>query len=678
MTTAKIQKINNFIEFQDRVFPDGNIPTREEIKQLVLSGDTSIRTHVLNKMYRDGVPTDPFLLTDEKTKDFANKFNETFGSTKQTSKNITGVVADVNKIFNKGLTLEDDFESVYDKKVFSSPDVKALKNAYTNTVTTKEIPTPSIKGSRKLASGKVPAGLLKTILEAVGSIPDEALRDATIASLIGYRGTDLTGVVSSAEQAAEEFPVRPYYDSETKSLITPDVDIGAGRKGKDPLKQLGPLMQSIFDRRFANAVDGELFPDIGTKDISNALNTHVFPKIPKEVTAHLKTEPKGYGAMRKVLASAIANDLGKPDIASELMGHGSKQLAGNTVLNKFYATIVDEGGLQARADTLLQFEKFMANALGVNTSRELATKLNLTFDSPELDMVYPEFDMDQPAQGPEGQKIQLSEEELELQKQQRLQAGEKSLAVDADITAEKQASAAKKIIESEADLKKAAEIKSQVSALKGDTQKQKKLKEKEDAQKLKNKNAADILQEMANEYGPVDQTKPVGKLKNKLLTAAGAIVTGAKDVLGAVGDVATSVAVPVGKALGSLGPAGGVATPALEAIGIGATAYDINRLRKMPSEQFVPEQVRSFLDEPEFVKEGQRAKAKRIALESTGLAPGGFDPSLGQAGRMAFPTREEQMAKDLILKKKEEQRQKIQSSLGESFRVGSNSFLNTN
>lgn len=436
MTTAKIQKINNFIEFQDRVFPDGNIPTREEIKQLVLSGDTSIRTHVLNKMYRDGVPTDPFLLTDEKTKDFANKFNETFGSTKQTSKNITGVVADVNKIFNKGLTLEDDFESVYDKKVFSSPDVKALKNAYTNTVTTKEIPTPSIKGSRKLASGKVPAGLLKTILEAVGSIPDEALRDATIASLIGYRGTDLTGVVSSAEQAAEEFPVRPYYDSETKSLITPDVDIGAGRKGKDPLKQLGPLMQSIFDRRFANAVDGELFPDIGTKDISNALNTHVFPKIPKEVTAHLKTEPKGYGAMRKVLASAIANDLGKPDIASELMGHGSKQLAGNTVLNKFYATIVDEGGLQARADTLLQFEKFMANALGVNTSRELATKLNLTFDSPELDMVYPEFDMDQPAQGPKGQKIQLSEEELQAQEQERIKASQKRTQDQAVATAE--------------------------------------------------------------------------------------------------------------------------------------------------------------------------------------------------------------------------------------------------
>ena len=48
----KTQKINNFIEFQNRLFPDGNIPTREEIKQLVLNGDTSIKTHILNKMYR--------------------------------------------------------------------------------------------------------------------------------------------------------------------------------------------------------------------------------------------------------------------------------------------------------------------------------------------------------------------------------------------------------------------------------------------------------------------------------------------------------------------------------------------------------------------------------------------------------------------------------------------------
>jgi len=429
MTKARLKKVDNFLEFQQRLFPDGNIPTREEVKNLVQGGDTSVRTYILNKMYRDGVPTDPFLLKDEKTKNFANKFNEAFGkNTLQTTKNITGVVEDVNNVFKKGFTLEDDFIAVKEAGTFPEADRKVFESRYNSTASLPKgdnMPIPAIKGSKKLASGKVPSGLLKTVLEAVGSIPDETLRDATIASLIGYRGTDLTGVVTNAEQAAEEFPVRPYYDPETKSLVVPDIDIGAGRKAKDPLKELGPLMQSIFDRRFANAVDGELFPDIGTQDISNALNKHVFPKIPKEVLAHLKTQPKGYAAMRKIFASAVANDLGKPEIAAQLMGHGTGQLGGQSVLNKFYATIIDEGGLQARTDTLLQLEKFMADALGVTTSGELATRLNLKLDSPDLNITYPEFDMDKPLEGPKGQQIELSEEELQAQEQERIKTSQK-------------------------------------------------------------------------------------------------------------------------------------------------------------------------------------------------------------------------------------------------------------
>ena len=331
-----------------------------------------------------------------------------------------------------------------------------------------------------------------------------------------------------------------------------------------------------------------------------------------------------------------------------------QQLAGNTVLNKFYATIVDEGGLQARTDTLLQLEKHMANALGVTTSGELATRLNLKLDNPDLNMVYPEFDMDKPIDSPEGQKIELSDEELELQKQQRLQAGEKSLAVDADITAQKRISEAEKLVKGEKKLKQAERIKGELKSIASETKTKTLLKNKE----TRRKNLWDTIKRIADTDG-------IKQAVVGTIGTAGVVIA----------DKAIAAAVPAGKALGALGPAGG---PALEAVGIAATAYDINRLRKMPSEQFVPEQVRSFLDESEFVKEGQRAKSKRIALESTGLAPGGFDPSLGQAGRMAFPTREEQMAKDLYAQQKEEQRQKIQSSLGESFRVGSNSFLNTN
>lgn len=447
MTKARLKKVDDFLEFQQRLFPDGNIPTREEIKNLVQSGDTSVRTYILNKMYRDGVPTDPFLLLDERAKDFANKFNDAFGkNTLQTSKNITGVVKDVDNVLKKGFTLEDDFITAKEAGIFPEADRKAFENRYNSTAGLPkgtDMPVPTIKGKKKLASGKVPKGLLTTVLEAVGSIPDEMLRDAAIASLIGYRGADLAGSMKNEINplsgnfvAAEEYPVRPYYDPETKSLIVPDVEIGAGRKGKDLLKELGPLMQSIFDRRFASATDIELFPDIGTQDISKALNKYVFPKIPKEVTAHLKTQPSGYSAMRKIFASAVANDLGKPEIAAQLMGHGTGKLAGQSVLDKFYATIIDEGGLQARTDTLLQLEKFMADAVKVTTSGELATKLNLKLDNPDLNMIYPEFDTDQPAQGPEGQKIQLSEEELQAQEQERIKASQKRTQDQAVATAE--------------------------------------------------------------------------------------------------------------------------------------------------------------------------------------------------------------------------------------------------
>ena len=51
-------------------------------------------------------------------------------------------------------------------------------------------------------------------------------------------------------------------------------------------------------------------------------------------------------------------------------------------------------------------------------------------------MIYPEFDTDQPAQGPEGQKIQLSEEELQAQEQERIKASQKRTQDQAVATAE--------------------------------------------------------------------------------------------------------------------------------------------------------------------------------------------------------------------------------------------------
>ena len=54
----------DFWNFMETLFPDGNIPSEEEIFQKVKEGDTTVRTYFVNKMYTDGVPVDNFLLQD--------------------------------------------------------------------------------------------------------------------------------------------------------------------------------------------------------------------------------------------------------------------------------------------------------------------------------------------------------------------------------------------------------------------------------------------------------------------------------------------------------------------------------------------------------------------------------------------------------------------------------------
>ena len=71
----------------------------------------------------------------------------------------------------------------------------------------------------------------------------------------------------------------------------------------------------------AAGATGELFPNMTTGKISSALKKHVFPKIPKEVQDKLLTKPSGYTDLRRITASAIANQLGRPDLASEIISH---------------------------------------------------------------------------------------------------------------------------------------------------------------------------------------------------------------------------------------------------------------------------------------------------------------------------------------------------------------------
>ena len=709
---ADKKKVDAFYELTSILFPAGveNIPTREEVLAKVKSGSFSVRDAWIMKMANEGVFVGGNILSTAETKEMGNALKDVFPFT-QTPQQVDTFRDYVKNLIKAGVNLDQDYNK-FTQTTLGTLKKSTVKNVspLNNLIASVQkpdytLPTVGIKGDRRLAKGAIPKNLLTEVLGAINSIPDQNMRNAVVASLLGYRGADVAGTRTSAFLVGEGQKNRPVYDLESKeSGVVKDIEFGLqDRKQIGGSKPLGPVMKLIYDTGLDAASEtGEIFPDIETDDISKALKKYVFPKIDPAVIALLDKPPTGYTDLRRITASAIVNDLANEayeagdtaradmfrKLGDQLIGHEipDSNVYGK-VLSTFYTGVEDVADMDQRKDVLYQFERLLATRLKLkdgaelsprNLAKSLGLKVPKNFNPPKYTEVAPL------QKTPEGKIVgpqsdaPVSEELLKAEAEGAVASTQRQTATDAEIATQKRLSEAEQLIEGEDKLKEAERIKAELKKVGSDIKKETKLKEKEDAQKLKNKNAADILGEMANEYGPVDQSKPTGKLRNKLMTAAGVVITGAKDVLGAVTDVAAGVAVPVGKALGSLGPAGGVAAPALETAGIAATAYDISRLQKTPSEQFVPEQVRSFLTEPEFAKEGERAKSKRIALESVGLVPGAADPSLGQAGRMAFPTREEQAAKDLLLKQKEEQRLGIQSSLGESFRVGSNSFLNTN
>lgn len=414
-----------FLNFMETLFPDGNIPSEEEIFQKVKQGDTTVRTYFVNKMYTDGVPVDNFLLQDPDTASLAKKLKSTFQDVgiKQDAPNLIAITSRLNRTLKKGVTLDSSYEEMVNAKPFGEKEVQAYQSMYDKTKKSQtKLPRPIRKGTRKLAEGAVPEGVLKTILTSIKSIPSTEdgglLRDAVITALIGYRGADVGGIQSSFEEAAAEFPIRPYYDVETGTLQAPNIEIGGGKKKKGPEKQLGPFLKSVLDRRYNNAVQGELFPNIGTDEIAEALNTYVYPNLPDSVRSKLIKNPKGFTDIRRIFASAMANDLKKPNIASALIGHKGSSLDADTVMSIFYTDVVDEEAFAKRKDALLEFEKLLAKSLGVTSAQDLAFEMGSPFESNQ-DFIYPVDDFDGKTTG-NVEQVELSNEEKEAKRARAL------------------------------------------------------------------------------------------------------------------------------------------------------------------------------------------------------------------------------------------------------------------
>jgi hypothetical protein len=493
LTKQEKTVVDSFLNLQRTLFPDGDIPSLEEVRARIDSGSQTVGDAFIAKMYNDGVPDEPILAELDETKDFYSKFEKTFSrEVVGPARNTTGISNNITKLEKGGIDLGSSFSDfeVQSKTPGSgiSEDVRKnivrpFKTASDNVLELKLSRTGASKGTRKLAKGAIPAEVLQSVLQGIGDIPDPITRDAVMASLLGYRGEDLSNMRTTRALATRSKPVRPFYDREAGVARDPEVATGGGRKAKGPDKPAGPVLREILNRRFdAAGPTGELFPNMTTGKISAALKKHVFPKIPQDVQDRLLTKPSGYTDLRRITASAIANQLGRPDLASEIISHkGSGESLLDKVMTGYYTDVEDISGLQQRGEILVAYEKMMADAVGATDAKGLGEALRLDL-APEFNAQYPEVDaMATPSQAPV-QPTQATPEQIaqgeefraaktaeatataELAAQEKAAAAEEKMMQRA-ARAPEIAEAERKLAEAKAGSKKAAQVASGESFL---------------------------------------------------------------------------------------------------------------------------------------------------------------------------------------------------------------------
>lgn len=381
--------LGNFKYIQETLFPDGNIPPVEEIQDILTNGNPTIKEAYIGKFYASGVPTDPFLLDHPDTKEFAVKFSQAFSqNVKDVPTTILGAAPQMQAV-SRQFSLDTPYKDFASAVPKSTKTIKSafgpLKTAVNNVVMGK-FPKAGKAGGRKLGKnlGSLTPQLIQTMANNILLIEDEVTRHATIASLFGSRAVDIIGMRTTKELGSRTTIARPFYDPETGTQVNPD---RLGRKKAGPSKTLPPVTQQIFNIRHAKAgPTGVMFPNVTRDTINAALKKHVFKDLPKEITNLLDRNPSTYTDLRRITAAFVANQLGDPKAASEIISH--KQVANgpsledkiDEVMVKYYTDIDDPKGDMKRTKGLLLFERELSKGIGqgvVLDGKKLASALGV-------------------------------------------------------------------------------------------------------------------------------------------------------------------------------------------------------------------------------------------------------------------------------------------------------------
>ena len=426
-------KVKALLKLQELLFPDGTIPDRKTVVADIKTGNPSVRNVIIAQMYRKGAEADPFLIDEvPETKEFASIFNKTFKTGKTGGAGIKDLASQAGSLVKNGVDLNGLF---LDQKV-KFDDIPVVSKRFgvltgTFDVVTKEglkaIKAVGEKGSKKLIDGLLPDEILDDVIEGIKGIDDPVLKDAVLASLLGYRGDALVEARTTSKFSKRTIPPRPYYNPDKGIMVNPPT---GNKKHYGPDKELGPLFKSIMDRRYAAAGDtGVLFPNITTAKISDALENIVFKNIRPEILDQLNRTPDGYTDSRRIVASVIANRMGNPDAARQIIGHTDDVMDDmNKVMTTFYADVVDEAGMATRKDIYFGFEGLMAKSIGQTSFQGLATELGLQISDATEDIVYPDFKKGDATVGINQQKKNLSPKEQKMQEQLNLATMQDNIA----------------------------------------------------------------------------------------------------------------------------------------------------------------------------------------------------------------------------------------------------------
>lgn len=379
-------EIKAFQTIRDTLFPDGNIPTRDEVEAKINSGKFTVRDAYLAKMYTQGMDTAPLVEQFPDTKEFASKFKKAFSQKRlEAAAQPKGFANNLLKALEK-TTLEDSYDDVSQLLKDRGP-----LNTAIDKVKKGKFPT-GIKGTQKLGKelGKYTPQLIQAIGQGISQIPDDNIRAAVVAQLFGSRQVDIFEMRTTKELAERGVQKRPFFDPNTGEQVNPE---RGSRKQAGPTKVMPPVTAELMRQMHSKAgVTGEMFPNLTNKKIDDALKKYVFKAIPKDVLDRLDKAPSTFTDLRRITAAFVLNQLGDAQSASEIISHkGNLDDKIDKVMLKFYAD-KDDTNVLKRTQGLILFEKELAKGLGVTSAKQLGTKLKLGLP-PTFDADYPEVDL---------------------------------------------------------------------------------------------------------------------------------------------------------------------------------------------------------------------------------------------------------------------------------------------